>query len=216
MNRKEKIWLLLTFLAIAVSGGTSMLPEVIKQQFPWWQLLYGISSVTLLAIIGIAIPSKTWKRILNLFPIRLIKILYTQRTNPSQFLYIQSPEFKFLSKSGRRNSRRWNCKFNIVSCLFSDLKIDRLDVHVTYPICETTSITNNRPIVHMSALPIEVTEANMSDTSFHNLYEMTNPRETQLEIRYEVLGFRNGRKKFTIRDDECKALLSERGTTNET
>ncbi len=212
---KNLITILLAIFAAAVSGGTSMLPETVKQQFGWWQLAYVIAALALLVILFIVIPIKIWKSILNFFPIRILRILCTQHSNPSQFLYVQKSKFVFIPMSGGINRRTWSCEFNILSCMFSDLNIDQVKVHVTYPIDETATISKELSLLHMNITPICVTEANMSDTSFHDLSESAKQKINTLDIRIELTGFKNGKRKFLIKEDVKNGQLTDWGKQND-
>ena len=184
--------------------------QVAQEILPWWWPWPLVIGVALLVIaLLLLVPTSWWKQIgrllANLLPIRLVHILYQQARRPNAFLFIQKPRFEFLLMSGGTNSREWTAKFNIVSCLFRDLRVDRIDIMITYPITETWTVKGDFLLAHFGFTEIESGRANMSDTTFHYLEKQSKvlKQKGTIPIRCEVIGFRNDRKLLTIDDSDC-------------
>lgn len=218
MNRKEIITILVTIAVAGLTVVTAMLPNTIKEQYPWiWEVLVAGAGLLVVVIIGLLLPIKLWQSILGFFPIKMCRELYTQGTRPSRFLYVQKPRFVFLPMSGGVNYQKWSYEFTIVSCLFRDLKVDRIDTEVTYPISEIATLTDDICLTHLSATMIDSRQANISDTSFHYLANQAKLLKVKgyIDVRLKITGFYNGRKKFIIEDkDVYMAELNEWGQNN--
>ena len=119
--------------------------------------------------------------------------------------------------SGGVNYRVWNYGFSIISSLIYDLKIDRLEINITYPISETATMTEDILIKHMDVTKIETREANMSDTSFHSLAEWSRMLKSKgyIDARFDIIGYYKGKKKFALMNgDTSKVELTEWGQNN--
>lgn len=188
--------------------------------YPWiWMVLVGIAGLLLTTVFALLIPTKIWHDIANFFPIRIVCTLVAQVIRPSRFPYIQNPKFEFLPMSGGINERKWNAEFSIISCLFHDLKVDKIDIIITYPIKETYSIGGDVLIKHLNFTKIESGQANMSDTSFHYLERQAKLRDTKkpLPVRCKFIGLHRGKKRFTIEEQDCyQGELNEWGQNNPT
>jgi len=217
MSRKELTAAIFTIAAILLPTGAAMLPNSFKEQYPWiWQVLVGAGVLSLIIALVILIPTKVWKAIVNFFPFRIIREIILQIVKPSRFLHIQKPEFEFLHMSGGKNSRTWSSEFNIISCLFHDLRADRIDIRIAYPIMETWIVQGDFLLAHFGITKIKSGRANMSDTSFHYLEEQSKSlkQKGKIDIRCDVIGFRNNRELFSIIDGCYDGELNEWGQNN--
>lgn len=220
MSRKELTARIITISAILVTAGAAMLPNSFKEQYPWiWQVLVGIGGFSLLIALTLLITNRIWKMIGELFPIRIIRELILQVTKPSQFLYIQNPKFEFLHMHGGENSRTWSSEFNIVNCLFRNIRGDRMDIIVTHPIKETWVINDKFCLTHFASTKIGSGHASMSDTSFHYLEKQSKllKQKGDIPIRCSVAGFKRNKKIFVIDNPDCyEGKLNEWGQNNAT
>lgn len=215
MSRRELI--IIAIAAILLQVGAAMMPSGFREQYPWiWQILVGGA---IILVIWLLLPTKLHKlrrNFLSFFPVKILRMLHTQKSNLSQFLYVQKPRFVFLPMSGGINRRKWSYEFTIVSCLFRDLRIDRIDIEITYPITETVTFSDSICLRHLGDTKIHSGEANMSDTSFYYLAEQSKRLKTKeyICIHLRIIGYCNGRKKFIIGEEVYAGELKEWGQNN--
>lgn len=217
MSRKVIIPGLLSILAAVLTIIAAVLPDAVKEQYSWiLQVLIGVVGLLILTIIIILLPKKLWQRILDIFPVRIIRTLTAQARSPGSFLYVQKPRFTFLYMSGGVNYRKWDYEFSIISCLLCDLKVDKIELELTYPIEERAILTGDICIKHLGATKLESGQGNMSDTSFHYLANQAKnlKKKERLEFRLKIRGFYNGKKKFVIEEDLYEGWLNEWGQNN--
>lgn len=216
MSRRELIGIAVA--AILLPVGVAMMPDSFREQYPWvWQVILGVGGFSLLIVLMPLIANRIRKKVCEFFPIRIIRDLIAQVTKPSQFLYIQNPEFEFLHMSGGENSRTWSSEFNIVSCLFRNIRGDRIDIFVTYPIEERREINGEFCLTHLASTKIESGHASMSDTSFHCLKEQSKSlkQKKDIPVRYSVVGLHRNKKLFVIGNtDSYEGKLNGWGPNN--
>lgn len=216
MSRRELTATIITISAILISAGAAM---SFNEQYPWiWKFLVSIGGILLLIGLLLLITNRIWKIIGEFFPIRIIRELILQVTKPSQFLYVQKPNFKFLHMSGGENSRTWSSELNIISCLFRNIKGDRIDIVVTYPIKETCVINTEFCLTHFASTKIESGHTSMSDTSFHYLEKQSKllRQKEDISVNCCIVGFYRNKKLFEIAEANYVGKLNEWGQKNAT
>ena len=218
MSRKEYSAAFLVIAGIILGIVAAILPATFSEQHPsLLPVLAIVGGLSVLVALVLLIPVKAWKAISGLFPVRILPEIALQFVSPSRFLFIQKPRFVFLPMSGGQNYKTWSFGFNVVSCLFRDLKVDRIDIDITYPITETWAIRDDILLSHSGSTKIASGIANMSDTTFHYLEKESKilTQKELIDIRCNIIGFRNGKKIFTITDSDCyKGELTEWGKNN--
>ncbi len=217
MSRKELTALIITVSAILLTAGATMLPNSFKEQFPWiWQVLVGAGVLLMLIALALLIKDKLWKVIGSFFLVRIFRELTLQSTKPSQFVFVQKSQFAFLPMSGGENSRIWSCELHVVSCLFRDMKVDRLDVVLSWPIQERWQINGEFCLKHFGSTKINSGNASMSDTSFHYLEKQSKQlrQKEAITLNCCIVGFYRNKKLFEIAEDNYIGKLNEWGQNN--
>ncbi len=194
-----------------------MLYNISEGRTLWVNVLASLGGLSFLVLVCLLIPTRAWRAVWNLFPFRFIRTMLRQLTNPSAYLFIQKSHFEFLPMSGGTNSRVLTMELSIVSALLRDLKIDRLDIVMTYPIIETFRIDRDILILLSSSTKMEKTTVPLADASFRTLAEWAKPTKAKrvINLHCKIIGFRNGKRRFSIEhSDNYDGVLNEWGANN--